>query len=83
MTSTHTASPPPPRTAWGKVTTVRPGLWRVTDARGRVRGNLRALDHDGEPRYAAERFHPPSKGFRRLGEFWSADDALDCLRYLA
>jgi hypothetical protein len=44
-------------------------------------GHIRAISSDGGWRYAAERFHTASGSFRRLGEFWSSSDALECLRY--
>lgn len=73
---------PAPRPAgWGAATHVAVGLWRIADPRGVVVGHVRAIAADGGWRYAAERFHGATGRFRRLGEFWSAADALDCLRY--
>ena len=57
-----------------------PGLWRVLDPGGRVIGHLQAVGQGADIRYRARRFHAPSRTFRDIGEFWSADDALDCLR---
>lgn len=56
-------------------------LWRVIDREGRVIGHLEAIAGSGGVRYRARRFHASIRGFRDLGEFWSADDAVDCLRY--
>lgn len=56
-----------------------PDLWRVVDRSGRVSGHLRAEVTDQGVRYRALRFHPASRGFREIGRFWSADDAVDCL----
>ncbi len=56
-------------------------LWRVTDRTGHVVGHLQAFTASGGVRYRARRFHSASHGFRDLGEFWSADDAVECLRY--
>ena len=56
-------------------------LWRVIDAQGRVIGHLQAFTALGGVRYRARRFHVASRAFRDLGEFWSADDAIDCLRF--
>lgn len=56
-------------------------LWRVIDARGRVIGHLEALGGDPTARYRARRFHAASRAFRDLGEFWSAEDAVESLRY--
>ncbi|MDQ1136860.1 hypothetical protein QE410_001659 [Microbacterium sp. SORGH_AS 1204] len=73
---------PAPRPAgWGAATHVAAGLWRIADPRGIVVGHIRAVAADGDWRYAAERFHAASGRFRRLGEFWSSSDALECLRY--
>ncbi|SDB93845.1 hypothetical protein SAMN05216418_1237 [Microbacterium enclense] len=73
---------PAPRPAgWGAATHVAAGLWRIADPRGIVVGHVRAIAADGDWRYAAERFHAASGRFRRLGEFWSSNDALECLRY--
>lgn len=74
--------PPAPRPAgWGAATHVAAGLWRIADPRGVVVGHVRAIAADGGWRYAAERFHTATGRFRRLGEFWSPSDALECLRY--
>lgn len=58
-----------------------PSLWRVLDARGIVVGHLQQVSHPGGLRFRARRFHPPSHAFRDVGEFWSADEAVDCLRF--
>lgn len=58
-----------------------PALWRVVDRGGRVIGHLQALHHGGDVRYAARRFHAASRAFRELGEFWSADDAVECMAF--
>ena len=56
-------------------------LWRVVDRTGRVIGHLEAYSAGGGVRYRARRFHSGSRAFRDLGDFWSADDAVECLRY--
>ena len=58
-----------------------PALWRIIDARGRVIGHLETIADTGGTRYRARRFHAASRAFRDLGDFWSADDAVDCLRF--
>ena len=58
-----------------------PSLWRVIDRSGRVIGHLQALAQGNAIRYRARRFHAASRAFLELGEFWSADDAIDCLRF--
>ncbi|MBN9152865.1 MAG: hypothetical protein J0I44_05725 [Microbacterium sp.] len=57
------------------------GRWRVMDAAGRIAGHLDALLDPRGVRYRARRYHPGSRAFRDLGDFWSADDAVDCLRF--
>jgi hypothetical protein len=66
---------------WARITTAGRGLWRVADRAGRVLGHVRAVASEGGWRFAAERFVPAARGFRRLGEFWAAAEALECLRY--
>ena len=56
-------------------------LWRVIDHTGLVVGHLQSVADTRGTRYRARRFHPDSRVFRDLGDFWSADDALECLRY--
>ncbi|MFH8250042.1 hypothetical protein ACH3VR_06725 [Microbacterium sp. B2969] len=58
-----------------------PGLWRVLDARGLIIGHLESLRLRQGVRYRARRFHSASRTFRDLGDFWSPDDAVDCLRF--
>ena len=58
-----------------------PSLWRVVDAQGRVIGHLQQVRESGGIRFRARRFHAPSRAFRDLGEFWRADDAIECLRF--
>ncbi|MDY0909561.1 hypothetical protein [Microbacterium sp. CFBP9034] len=58
-----------------------PALWRVIDRSGRVIGHLQALSQGQDVRYRARRFHAASRAFLELGDFWSADDAVDCLRF--
>ncbi|MFT4220001.1 MAG: hypothetical protein QM611_05740 [Microbacterium sp.] len=55
-------------------------LWRVLDHTGRVIGHLQAVAHPLGLRYRARRFHAPTARFRDLGDFWSPDDAVACLR---
>lgn len=63
------------------LTPAAPSLWRVLDPAGRIIGHLEVRDGDSGVRYAARRFHGATHRFRELGEFWSPDDALECLRY--
>lgn len=55
-------------------------LWRVVSPAGRVLGHLQAIPHPQGERYRARRYHPASATFVDLGDFWSADDAVACLR---
>jgi len=55
-----------------------PLLWRIVD-RGRVIGHLQAVREGADLRYRARRFHAPSRAFRDLGEFWSVDEAVECV----
>jgi len=64
-----------------KLAVAAPALWRVIDGSGRVIGHIQALAEDAGIRYRARRFHLATRGFRDLGEFWSAGDAVDCLRF--
>ncbi len=64
-----------------RLVAVTGSLWRVLDAKGIVIGHLTAVPLGTAIRFRASRYHPPSRGFRDLGEFWSADDAVDCLRF--
>jgi len=63
------------------LTDAGPALWRVIDPSGRVLGHLQAVADAAGVRYRARRFHAPSRAFRDLGDFWTADDAVDCLRF--
>ncbi|WP_312167474.1 hypothetical protein [Microbacterium sp.] len=55
-------------------------LWRVQDASGRVLGHLRIVSDPLGIRYRAERLHLATGGFRLVGDFWRADDAVAALR---
>jgi hypothetical protein len=56
-------------------------LWRVISPAGRVIGHLESVDDPRGVRFRAKRYHAPTMRFRELGEFWSAEDAVACLRY--
>lgn len=56
-----------------------PLLWRIVDRVGRVIGHLQAVRDGSDIRYRARRFHAPSRAFHDLGEFWSVDDAVECV----
>lgn len=58
-----------------------PDLWRVVARSGRVIGHLQAIGEDPDTRYRARRFRAASRAFRDLGDFWSADDAVECIAF--
>lgn len=55
--------------------------WRVTDRAGLVVGHLMRSESDSDRPFRARRFRPSSRAFVELGSFWSADDAVDALRF--
>lgn len=56
-------------------------LWRVTRASGDVLGYVESfLDPRGR-RYRSKRLITLQRRFINIGEFWSFDDAVDCLRF--
>lgn len=79
MLETAGTTPPPIRRPSLRLIAAAPGLWRLTDRSGRVIGHLQALVSGSDVRYRARRFHAASRMFRDLGEFWSADDAVECV----
>jgi hypothetical protein len=82
-TVTETTTSAPPRLRLGtpvRLSEAASGLWRVIDVQGRIIGHLEVRDGPGGVRYRARRFHAASRAFRELGAFWSADDAIECLR---
>jgi hypothetical protein len=82
-TLTETTTSAPPRLRGGspvRLTEAAAGLWRVIDRQGRIIGHIEAREEHEGVRYRARRFHAASHAFRDLGAFWSADDAVDCLR---
>ena len=75
------AFPPLTRGAGFRFDAAGPALWRVVDQAGLVIGHLQALAGEAGVRYRAKRFHARTRSFRELGDFWSPDDAIDCLRF--
>lgn len=61
---------------------VSPRRWRVLDRAGRVLGHVRAEDAPRGTRFHAERFDLSAARMRELGAFWTAREAVECLRYL-
>ena len=60
---------------------VAQGRWRIVDAAGRALGHVTTDASPAGIRYRAQRFHAPTRVFRDVGLFWSADDAIAALRY--
>lgn len=56
-------------------------LWRVTRADGDVLGYVESFMEPRGRRFRAKRFIVLHKRFIELGDFWSFDDAVDCLRF--
>lgn len=73
--------PSVPAPAWARVDRVARGRWRVSDRSGRILGHVHAVLTERGWRFAAERFSVAARAFRALGEFWTPDEALECLRY--
>jgi hypothetical protein len=81
MNLTLSSSSSIPRLSGGpavRLVSAGPLLWRIVE-RGRVIGHLQAVRDGDDLRYRARRYHGPSRAFRELGEFWSPDDAVDCV----
>lgn len=76
-----TAPPPLSPLMPARLVQAADALWRVLDSRGIVIGHLQVIRLGEQLRYRARRYHAPSRRFRDLGDFWSADDAVDCLRF--
>lgn len=56
-------------------------LWRVTRADGDVLGYVESFVEPRGRRFRAKRLIALQKRFLPIGEFWSFDDAVDCLRF--
>nr|WP_235929033.1 hypothetical protein [Marisediminicola senii] len=82
----HSPAAHPPTVRRGLTATqLNDGLWRVTGTSGAVVGYVEGLDAGataGGQRFRAKRFLARQKRFTIDGEFWSMDDALECLRSL-
>lgn len=59
---------------------VGPARWRVVARDGVVAGHLEAHGDGPARRFRARRFHAATGAFRDVGEFWSAEEAVECLR---
>lgn len=80
MTAPDSRIPPSVAPMYGvHLTPAAARLWRVVTVDGRVIGHLQAIGDGAAAKFAAKRFHVASRAFRDLGEFWSADDAIQTL----
>ncbi|GAA4189462.1 hypothetical protein GCM10022219_05180 [Microbacterium oryzae] len=80
MTNTAVAVAIPlaqPRVRRGRLARAGASLWRVLAPDGRVAGHLRALESDAGMRYRAERLR--GGALVAIGEFWTADEAVETL----
>lgn len=71
----------------GAIAVTRPGialvrvndsLWRVTRTSGDVLGYVEQFRETGGMRYRAKRMIALQHRFVPLGEFWTAEEAIDC-----
>lgn len=60
---------------------LRDDLWRVTRLDGDVLGYVESFVEPRGRRFRSKRLIAVHKTFVPLGEFWSFDDAVDCLRF--
>jgi len=67
------------RAANVRLVAAAPLLWRIVNRAGRVIGHLQSVRVGSDTRYRARMFHAPTRAFRDLGEFWSPDDAVECV----
>lgn len=61
-----------------RVTALASGKWRVTTRTGGLLGYFEAVESGG---FRAMRFSVRERGYRSLGEFRTATDAADALRF--
>ncbi|GLJ96068.1 DNA mismatch repair protein [Microbacterium dextranolyticum] len=82
MTTTTTTDDTTPHVRGVTFRSVSATRWRVLDRAGRVLGHLRTECQPEGVRFHAERFDLAAARLRALGSFWTAREAVDCLRYL-
>ncbi|MCR2785479.1 MULTISPECIES: hypothetical protein [unclassified Microbacterium] len=77
-----TTSSPALRSRFGALRLIPAGLelWRVVDDAGRILGHLQRAAEGADVRYRALRYHRGHARLLPIGDFWSADDAVECLR---
>jgi hypothetical protein len=64
-----------------RILDVRDDLSRVTRVNGEIVGYVDRVDIAGGTAYRARRYVPAERRFVELPNVWSADDAVDCLRW--
>ncbi|MET3467569.1 hypothetical protein ACI2K6_01795 [Microbacterium sp. NPDC006705] len=64
----------------GELIAIGTDRWRVVEGDGHVRGLVARVQTPTGDRFRALRFHPPSRSFRAIGEFWRINEASDTLR---
>lgn len=55
-------------------------MWRVTRLDGAVLGYVEIVDTTDGERFRSKRLRPRAQGFLPVGEFGTADEAIDSLR---
>lgn len=60
--------------------TVAPRLWRIADPWGRVIGHVQSIGDGDDRRFRAQRYRAELHAFRVLGDFWSCEQAVECVR---
>jgi hypothetical protein len=79
MVRTH-ATQAQVRRPGGELIALGTDRWRVVEGDGHVRGLVQRVQTPDGDRFRALRFHPPSRSFRAIGEFWRINEASDTLR---
>ncbi|MBG6238329.1 hypothetical protein IWX78_001284 [Mycetocola sp. CAN_C7] len=70
------------RTTGLRLVPVTSDLWRATIDDGRILGHIERRDDPAGTTFIAKRLVPAQARFHTLGEFWTIDDAMDCLHSL-
>jgi len=79
-TATFDRAAAPKAPAGVRLVELHDGLWRVTRNDGDVLGYVEQLAEAAGIRYRAKRMIASQQRFVSVGEFWSADDAVQCFR---
>lgn len=83
--SANVASPssviaPPKKSAGIDLVQLHDDLWRITRPSGEVLGYVEKFQEIAGDRFRAKRMMATHNRFVSIGEFWSADDAVECFR---